>query len=578
MGTNPRRTEAPALRFSHASHLKLACLLGVLYSLSVIQAQDVHSRCGNLTPSPTLTPFVQPLPIPVEIDISTGSQLTLGAYKISQSVHPDLPNTTFYGYGTSQDTATSPGPTLNARRNVASFIRFENHITDAEHILTVDKTLHRATPANGGVPMSVHLHGADAEGKFDGHPEAWFTAAGDKGPTFIATNNTYPNEQPASLLWYHDHTLGYTRLNVVSGLAGLYFIRGGSGEPGSLPEGRYEIPLVIQDKQFYPNGSINFPDLGSPLSPAHPQWCPDYFGDTILVNGKAWPFLDVVGAVYRFRILNAANARAFTLSFSDSRLQFVQIGTDGGYMWAPQLLQNLTMAPAYRVDVLVDFSSVPVGTTVYLNNTAPAPFPDGDPINSPPSTRHVMKFNVVQSIPGLPAQSVVIPTSIGSAPSTAAWIDSAVYRNVTLDVVLPPDLTFLLNKNHWDDPVTETPKLYTTEIWDIIHLIPGGIHPIHIHLINFLVLHQQAFDLTRFNGGLCSLLLSYPESLSCYTEAPQPPDATQVGWKDTVVVYPGTRLRILMNFAPRDWPQLHVRSHHVPRLRMALSQPGPRGP
>ncbi|BFI42522.1 hypothetical protein MPTK2_8g90160P [Marchantia polymorpha subsp. ruderalis] len=176
MGTNPRRTEAPALRFSHASHLKLACLLGVLYSLSVIQAQDVHSRCGNLTPSPTLTPFVQPLPIPVEIDISTGSQLTLGAYKISQSVHPDLPNTTFYGYGTSQDTATSPGPTLNARRNVASFIRFENHITDAEHILTVDKTLHRATPANGGVPMSVHLHGADAEGKFDGHPEAWFTA------------------------------------------------------------------------------------------------------------------------------------------------------------------------------------------------------------------------------------------------------------------------------------------------------------------------------------------------------------------------------------------------------------------
>lgn len=84
MGTNPRRTEAPALRFSHASHLKLACLLGVLYSLSVIQAQDVHSRCGNLTPSPTLTPFVQPLPIPVEIDISTGSQLTLGAYKISQ--------------------------------------------------------------------------------------------------------------------------------------------------------------------------------------------------------------------------------------------------------------------------------------------------------------------------------------------------------------------------------------------------------------------------------------------------------------------------------------------------------------
>ncbi|KAG6546328.1 hypothetical protein Mapa_012369 [Marchantia paleacea] len=439
---------------------------------------------------------------------------------------------------------------LQAKRNVPSFIRFENHITDAEHIFVVDRTLHRATPSNGGVPMSVHLHGADTEGKYDGHPEAWFTAAGDKGPTFITMNNTYPNEQPASLLWYHDHTLGYTRLNVAAGLAGLYFIRG-SGEPSFLPKGRYEIPLVIQDKQFFPNGSINFPDIGTPLAAAHPQWCPDYFGDTILVNGKAWPFLNVVRKVYRFRILNGANARVLTLSFSDSRLKFLQIGTDGGYLWIPQLLPNLTIAPAYRVDVLVDFRSIPVGTTVYLNNSAPAPFPDGNPINSPPSTRNVMKFNVVKSISGLLNQTVVIPRSIGSAPTTTAWISSAVYRNLTLDVVLPPDLTFLLNKNHWDDPVTETPKLYSTEIWDIIHLIPGGIHPIHIHLINFLVLHQQAFNLTLFNGGMCSLLLPYPDPLSCFTQDPQPPDATQIGWKDTVIVYPETILRILMKFASR---------------------------
>ncbi|BFI41992.1 hypothetical protein AXG93_4859s1020 [Marchantia polymorpha subsp. ruderalis] len=540
--------------FGHSSNsiVQIAILVGFLCSLPVIQGQDVHSQCGNLTASPPLTPFVVPLTLPPVIDISTGVPITLGTYKISQSVHPDLPNTTFYAYGTSQETATYPGPTLEAKQNVVSFVRFENHITDPEHIFVVDRTLHHANPPNGGVPIITHLHGGDAESKYDGHPDAWYTAAGDTGPKFVTRDNVYPNEQPASLLWYHDHTVGMTRLNVAAGLAGLYIIRSESEDPPFLPSGEFEIPLVVQDRQFFPNGSINFPDIGLPPF-AHPQWCPDYTGDVILVNGKAWPYLDVQQRVYRLRILNGANSRFFTLFFSDSRLQFLQIGTDGGYLWTPILLSNITIAPAYRVDVLVDFRAVPIGSSFFLNNS------HADTIltnTTTPTTNYVMKFNVVRSSGRKSAQqNVVVPSSFGPVPNISGWASTAtLYRNVSLVATLPPvfNLSFLLNNAHWTDAPTETPQLYTIEIWDITHLIPNGVHPIHIHLVNFLVMHTQAFNYTRLNASECSLQLPYPDAGSCFTQAPQPPNPSEIGWKDTIIVNHGTVVRLLVPFFPRS--------------------------
>ncbi|KAG6546323.1 hypothetical protein Mapa_012364 [Marchantia paleacea] len=550
MGRNCSKTESLAFPPTLTTISHFALLFVLLAPTSVIRAQDVHSLCGDLAASPTLTPFVEPLPIPPTIDISTGVPITLGAYKISQSIHPDLPNTTFYGFGTSQDTATYPGPTLEAKKDVTSYVRFENHITDSEHLFAVDRTLHHANPTNGGVPISVHLHGADSESKYDGHPEAWHTAAGDRGQAFITADNVYPNEQPASPLWYHDHTIGLTRLNSAAGLVGLYFIRSQAEEPPFLPCGEYEIPLVLQDKQFFPNGSINFPDIGQ-MPDVHPQWCPDYMGDTILVNGKAWPYLNVYQGVYRLRILNGANSRAFTLAFSDCRMKFLQIGTDGGYLWAPVELVNVTIAPAYRVDVLVDFRSVPCGTSLFLNNSAVDTILSND---TTPTTNNVMKFNVVEKPPGSPDQYVEIPEFFIPMPNVSALAAKAKYRNVNLTVTLPPkgNISFLLSDKHWVDPPTETPQLYSTEIWDIFHLIPSGMHPIHLHLVNFLVMHTQAFNFTQFNASECSLQLPYTDPSSCFIGPPQPPQPAEIGWKDTIIVNHGTVVRLLVPFFPRS--------------------------
>ena len=195
---------------------------------------------------------------------------------------------------------------------------------------------------------------------------------------------------------YHDHVVGITRLNVVAGMAALYFIRDASHEAKLdklFPPGRFEIPLVIKDLQLWGNGSINFPNIGN--GPAHhPVWCPEYFGDTILVNGKAWPHLTVAARVYRFRMLNPSNARFFNLTMSNPKLRFIKIGTDGGLLRKPQKLSSLLLAPAERLDVLVDFSKLKAGDVVYFNNSGAAPFPAGTPNFSPPQTNSVMKFKV----------------------------------------------------------------------------------------------------------------------------------------------------------------------------------------
>jgi FtsP/CotA-like multicopper oxidase with cupredoxin domain len=232
---------------------------------------------------------------------------------ILQQLHQDLNATTLYAYGTSQATAQYPGPTLIATQFETALIRWENHIPDAQHFLTVDPTIHWANPVNGGVPTVVHVHGAEVQSVYDGYPDAWFTPLNETGPEFVTQNYQYPNTQPPTMLWYHDHTDGITRLNVLAGLVGLYFVRSSFDAAMTalgFPSGQYEIPLVIRDMQFWPNGSINFPNIGDNAT-IHPSWCPEYFGDTILVNGNAWPYLTVYPRVYRFRILNGANARFF---------------------------------------------------------------------------------------------------------------------------------------------------------------------------------------------------------------------------------------------------------------------------
>lgn len=173
---------------------------------------------------------------------------------------------------------------LVAMQDKVSHVRWENHLMDSHHMLTTDPTLMRAMPKRGGVPMVVHLHGAEVDSTSDGYPDSWYTAMGDHGYAYSTNNYTYANAQRETMLWYHDHAFGTSRLNVLSGLTGVYLIRSKEKPPAWMPINKYEVVLVLQDKQFFHNGSINFPNVGDSVK-NHPHWCPEYWGDTIIVNG-----------------------------------------------------------------------------------------------------------------------------------------------------------------------------------------------------------------------------------------------------------------------------------------------------
>lgn len=357
---------------------------------------------------------------------------------------------------------------------------------------------------------------------------------------------------------------GITRLNVFAGLLGAYFIRPNScdqeEETLKLPTGAYEIPLIFQDKQFYANGTLEFPVSGDDPS-AHPSWCPEFFGDVLLVNGKVWPYLNVEPRLYRFRMLNGANSRFFTLFFSPMNLSFVQIGTDGGLLPnKPRILNNVTFAPAERLDVLIDFSGLKPGTELFLNNSAIVPFPVGIPgfagFNENPGTQVAMKFVVVRgnySSAAAAAASASIPKSL---PGRLQKIDHshALVRNLTLlqiDDANGLTIQTLLANMSWEQPATETPKEGSVEVWRIINLTPKS-HAIHVHLIQFRVLDQRGFNITNYEAGNCSLDVPYPHKRSCYTESKRKPDANQQGWKDTVALSPGNVTRLLLRFTTRS--------------------------
>ncbi|KAG0576684.1 hypothetical protein KC19_5G099500 [Ceratodon purpureus] len=509
---------------------------------------DPVQVCQTLQPSPTLEPFVDKLPKLKQIRIDHGKQVVLGAYKIQQKLHRDLPPTTMYAYGTSAATASVPGPTLLATSGVESYVRWENHIHDEYHMLPVDKTLMWANPSKGGVPIVTHLHGAECDSASDGYPDSWHTAKGEHGPTFTTLNFTYANTQSPAMLWYHDHAFGITRVNVLSGLSGFYLTKAHSNspKPSWFPKRKQELHLMLQDKQLFYNGSINFPNVGD--SPAnHPQWCPEYFGDTIIVNGKAWPYVHVEPRTYRLRFLNAANARVFVLSLDNPNLTFTQIGTDGGLLERAQSLKVLTLAPAERIDCLVDFSHA-AGTEVILNNTGAAPYPSGDPAFSPPSTLAVMKFIVKKKTKKI--RDAPVPAKLRAADPLVNTGNALVRQlfMVENDDADGNPLESLLSNHTWHDEVTEKPELGATEIWEFINFTPDA-HPMHIHLIEFKALNQQPFDLDKWTAGECEIFnTTFATPGTCFTGEPIAPSYNQIGLKDTILSLPNHVTRVVVQW------------------------------
>ena len=465
----------------------------------------------------SLRKFSEPLTIPAVLRPARGEPLEMIMSENRQVLHRDLGRTAIWGYNGSY-----PGPTIEVTRNQPVMVRWENRLP-ATHRLHVDHCLHgpHAYGDRGDHPAPravVHLHGAHVAPESDGYPEA--TLLPGQSATY-----EYPNAQNGSALWYHDHALGITRLNVYMGLAGLYVIRNGSEPALNLPRGPYEVPLLIQDRSFEPDGSLHYPE----------HWEEEFFGAANLVNGQVWPYLEVRPRKYRLRIVNGSNSRTYTLAF-DSGQPFYQIGTDGGFLPEPVELKEITLTAAERADVIVDFSRRT--GEVHLVNSAPAPFPGtaGEGV-----VRDVMQFRVR----GSTGDDSVLPSRLEALPRLREDA-AAKFRQFNLEMVdenpkcTEPGFRWLINRLGWDD-ITEYPELGSTEVWSFFNLSPD-VHPIHLHLVQFQILDRQKLQPDPAQPG-SFLPLTLPGT------RPGAPEPNEAGWKDTFRSMPGEVTRIIARFA-----------------------------
>ncbi|WP_263381350.1 multicopper oxidase family protein [Granulicella arctica] len=459
--------------------------------------------------------------------------------EFQQKVHRDLPPTTVWGYN-----GTWPGPTIEARSGEPINVNWINRLPP-RHLLPIDHSLHGAESSLPEVRTIAHLHGACALPEDDGYPEAWFSAHGEHGPKFNPKPSAYPNCQPATTLWYHDHCLGITRLNVYAGLSGFYLIRDAAEEAFNLPKGEFEIPLMLQDRLFHRDGSLYYPKVVNG-PPPHSVWIQEFYGDTICVNGKAMPYLEVEPRRYRFRIVNASNARFYHLRLFESDAAgkilnqspdvpvFNQIGTDGGLLPAPVDLHFLLIAPAERFDIVIDFSEF-AGKSFSLQNDAPAPYTMGGQI----AAENVMLFKVTKPLSGKDMSS--LPETL--VPFEALDAASAVRERMLL--VSEKERASdgyveigLLGNARWHEPITEDPKAGSTEIWSFVN-ITGDVHPLHIHLVRFQVLNRQAFDVQAYQQTGKVVLVGHP----------MPPERNErPAMKDTIKSYPGYVTRVIQRF------------------------------
>ena len=607
-------------------------LIAVALLIAVgLQGRKAEAQTAGQTPFPgkNIPQFVQPLPLLG----GTGFEVLDGMFPLQISMEKFdakiLPPGTFapgvqtltrvWGYTSSTNPVILPretylGPVIVAQRGTATRVTWVNNLgatTDPGQPLfwlnATDQTLHWADPLNqelnqgamdsimnpgqppaspwnqnysGPIPAAVHLHGGEVPPQLDGGPDAWFTSDGTyKGHGYYTDPNadtplngavyTYPNTQEAGMIWFHDHLLGATRLNVYAGLAGAYALT----DPDLiLPEGLTAtglvgqdplIPMVIQDRMFDTNGQLYFP-AGFPFTPNpdHPYWVPEFVGDTIVVNGKAWPFLSVQPKRYRFLFINGSNARTYEMFFVNPVTKLMgpplwQIGTDGGYLDAPvkidpnvAILNKLVMQPGERADVIVDFAGQPQGTRLILRNTGRTPYPKGAAPNGSTLGQIIQirvdkPLTVVDNSFNPAAPGAVIRTTgqklvrlVNPATGTLA-VTAEKTRALTLNEVMGMPVTvnglaypggpleILLNNTKWDGvkpdmtvrtdftafPVngvttyySEVPNEGDTEVWEIINLTADA-HPIHTHLTQCQLINRQNFNASNYNKAYAAAFI-----------------------------------------------------------------------
>lgn len=535
--------------------------------------------------------FIDALPIPAVLTPDTerfeGSDYyEISLTQFSQKLHSQLPPTPVWGYNGSY-----PGPTIEARRDRPVRIKWINDELPTTHLLrdAIDTTVFRGMEYPE-VRTIAHLHGGPTPPRFDGLPEAWSTpGATMTGPGYYSGDFVYNNDMQACQLWYHDHAMGITRLNVYAGLAGMYFIRDDAEDRLDLPSGDYEVPIVLQDRSFNPDGSLYYPTRG--MTTIHPVWNMEFFGDTPVVNGMAYPFLAVEPRRYRLRLLNGSQSRFYNLSFDNAGqpVPFQVIGSDGGLLSSPAAADELLLAPAERADVLIDFSSMAEGTAMTLKNNAPAPYPLGGALALP----EIMQFRVNRPLEGADSSAsagqLVLPaiTTLTETPGAPAR-EIVLVENGNINAVLPPingmagdtaaahgmtgarmgTTELLMNGKPYGDPVDEKPAEGTTEVWQFINAT-FDTHPVHIHLVQFQIVNRQPLDTDTYwplweawrTGAGPKPVLS--DHLS---GPPVPPAPAESGWKDTARSDPREVLRFIARFtlpADTERPARYVYHCHI---------------
>jgi spore coat protein A len=487
------------------------------------------STCGAVSCPVVLTPYLDPLPLPAVATPIVGSPGATATYDISmveinQQMHSQLPLTRVWAYSDGVHPPATPGPVIVARTGMPVTVNWFNDIRNLDnnqlrindHYLAVDTLqdgfgmtcIHGAEDSAKAV---VHLHGGRVPPQFDGYPESTMLP-GDPPQTFV-----YPNDQQAGPIWFHDHALGITRLNVYMGLAGAYLIRDPVEDALNLPSD--EVPLAIQDRTFNPDGSLSYPAM----------WMDHFFGDKVIVNGKVWPYLDVKRGKYRFMILNGSTSRVYSLSLNppSGLLNFTVIGTDGGLLEAPVPgVGVLTLGPGERYQVVVDFAGYAAGTEILLENSAGAPYPNG-----PVDLTKVMKFRVTSTIGDTDPLPATLRPIVRLDPATAVQTRDFRLKQSGLDGC--GRQMWEINGLGWDD-ITEYPELNTVEIWRYVN-DSGVSHPMHMHLVQFQVLDRDTFT-KDVNGNIIP------------GGSPQPPPAEENGWKDTVMVGPNQIARVIARF------------------------------
>ncbi len=504
-----------------------------------------------------------------------------------------------YAYGTSAATATFPARTFNVQEDKAIAVQWFNGLTSETHLLPVDaSTLGPNADSQGkpyytvttdsktgvqtvhfisGIPISPHLHGGHTDAAYDGLPTQWQTATGPNqqvGPDFTSNPYVYDNTQQSATLWYHDHMLGITRLNVYAGLAGFYIIHDKNEAKliaqHKLPNEMYDIPLVIQDRTFTTGGQLYYPAT----SPMTPPQAPDpsvqmaNFGDTILVDGQAWPVMHVEPRMYRFRLLDGSNSRFYNLQFSiqgqnpnqPSDLKFYQIGTDDGLLKEPVPLQSDLISPGKRADVAVDFSKL-AGKTIIVTNNAPAPYPTGSAANpNPQTTGQIMEFKVDQRLNRAIPDAYQFSTTqrMNSTIVPFAHVDKT--RKLALNSTKDQYGRPLLGLGTLAGPQSieasdANPQIKikqgAVEKWEIYNTT-DHTHPIHVHQVSFLIMSQQQFQFepTPTGGIKITRLIGKPSK----------PAPNEAGWKDTVQVNPGQVVTIEAKF---DLPGKYMWHCHI---------------